>query len=695
MMKRALVLLMLFGALLACAGAAQATLIQDDFEGYSVGPGVPPGWVDASKRPPARWEVVEVDGNKVLKGISDIAPPQSDALAGPYSATGWFVENCEVQVSFAVQTGTGGGIAIGQLDGNRYTGGAYYVDVYVEGDGWVPDSTIYLCEEGLSMGSVVIAAAYLPAGSLQYGMWYDLRLVSTGTTFQVWFRPASTGPWQPSDKIIEAAHDLLHPGHKSYVEGWATCWTQDNIAISTVLFDSFRFEGMPFPAAETFSDDFANDVFSLANWSQHWCALDFPTVDGSQVARVTATSPRAGAVGLGLAKQYYTHNFTLRTSMYLDEAFEGGVAWGWEGTPETDTCYFLQAWREGGLIHFGLAEMINGAGTVLGLGGAPEIPGVNWYTVEVVADYKYYRMWFWPRGEPKPTNPVIAVRPDIAHPGYRLVNLGAVVLWQNGNHVGSFDDFYFHGTPAPSVNTPEGTSVQVEPEPGLSLTFDTVSEEGAASVETSTTAPGGGPGGLEFQGLYYDINTTCVYSGPITISLTYDDTGMTLQQEESLRLMHWVTANQTWVDITVLPVDTLNNIITGVTDSLSVFAIATLPVFDGFLPPINMPPAAMSVFKQKSTIPVKFKLLDAATGAPVPGVVATIWGVRVSLGVPSGVNEAVISTQPDGGDTFRYDPTAGQYIFNLSTKNLSPGVYRIHANIMGGLMDRWVDVAVK
>jgi hypothetical protein len=170
---------------------------------------------------------------------------------------------------------------------------------------------------------------------------------------------------------------------------------------------------------------------------------------------------------------------------------------------------------------------------------------------------------------------------------------------------------------------------------------------------------------------------------------------MTLQQEESLRLMHWLTADQRWENITVLPVDTLNNIVTGVTNSLSVFALAVQPVFDGFRPPINMPPAAMSVFKQKSTIPVKFRLLDAATGAPVPGVVATIWGVRVSLGVPSGVNEAVISTQPDGGDTFRYDPTAGQYIFNLSTKNLAPGVYRIHADIMGGLMDRWVDVAVK
>jgi len=276
------------------------------------------------------------------------------------------------------------------------------------------------------------------------------------------------------------------------------------------------------------------------------------------------------------------------------------------------------------------------------------------------------------------------------------MNLGAVALWQNPHRVAYFDDFFFYGTEAPSVNTPEGSEVEVEPEPGLNMTFDTVDEGGTTTVETSDMAPGGGPGGLEFQGTYYDINTTCVYDGPVTICLSYDDTGMTQQEEESLVLMHWVTADQVWVDITLLPVDTVKNTICGVTDSLSVFALATLPVFEGFLPPINMPPAQTSVFKQKSTIPVKFRLLDAATGAPMPDVEATIWGEIVTEGTPGGVNEPFYSTQPDGGNTFRYDPDSGQYIFNLSTKQLAPGVvYRIHADIMGGLMDRWVDVALR
>jgi hypothetical protein len=466
-----------------------------------------------------------------------------------------------------------------------------------------------------------------------------------------------------------------------------------------MLFDNFYLEAMPFPASEDFSDDFEDSTYSLANWSQHWCTLDFPAVDGSQVGRITTTWRSAG-IGLGLAKQYYTHNFVLRTSMKVDASFSGGVAWGWEGTETADSDFHIEVRRIGGNVTLDFDEEQNSSGgadeTQLAWYQEPEQAGVYWYTIEVAADYKWYRVWWWKRGDPKPASPVIAIPQDLAHPGYRLMNVGAVALWQNPNRVACFDDFFFHGTPAPQVNTPEGSSVQVEPEPGLNMTFDTVSEGGTTTVETSDTAPGGGPGGLEFLGTYYDINTTCVYSGPITISLTYDDSGMTPEQEVNLRLMHWVTADQMWVDITT-SVDRVKNVITGVTDSLSVFAIAQLlPVFQGFLPPINMPPQAMSVFKQKSTIPVKFRLLDPVTGAPWPNVLATIWVEQVTAGVPSGVNEPFNSTQPDGGNAFRYDPAAGQYIFNLSTKALMAGItYRIHASMLGGLMDRWVDVALK
>jgi len=168
---------------------------------------------------------------------------------------------------------------------------------------------------------------------------------------------------------------------------------------------------------------------------------------------------------------------------------------------------------------------------------------------------------------------------------------------------------------------------------------------------------------------------------------------------------HWADANQVWVMnadgsnphwVWTCPPEERSGIFGDETGLLAWSRPARAGyVFVGFLPPINMPPQPMSVFKRGSTIPVKFRLLDSATGAPVGDASARIRIERVADGVPSGVNEPVYSTQPDGGDSFRYDPEAGQYIFNLSTKSLSLGTYRIHAAISGDPTDYWVDVAIR
>jgi len=599
------------------------------------------------------------------------------------------VENSEIGVSMTVTAGSGGGIGIGQFDGNNYVGNAYYIELVV---GNSTTGGVGLCEEGLSAPTRLLAERHF-AVSLNQS--YDLRFVSTGTTFQVWFRQHSTAAWDEStEKIIEVAQDLLHPGHKSYVEGLAGCWAQNNPGPSTVLFDDFRLEAAPFPAATTYSDNFEDSASTLANMEALWCTPQFENLDGSQTVHLTAGAERVAALAVAHAAQYYTHNFTLRTAVRLDESFNGGLGWGAEFTQQVVySDYFLRARARMGTIVVDLREELNDVESQLGIYTQPVDPGVSWYNMELVADYERYRVWWWPRGTAKPADPVIDVAQDVAHLGYRLIAVGGVGIWQDtANWSGYFDDFYFHGTPAPSTNTPPGTGVEVTPEPEMTLTFDNVTEGGTTTVETSTTAPGGGPGGLEFEGTFYDINTTCVFSGPVQIELSYDDTGMTLGEEESLRLMHWVTADQQWEDITVLPVDTANNVVRGETSSLSVFAIALLPTFQGFLQPINMPPAAMSVFRQKSAVPVKFRLLDGA-GAPVPDAEASLWIERVNAGVPSGVNEPFDATQPDAGTSFRC--TGGVYIYNLKTSNLLPGIYRLHAVIMGGLMERTVDVAIR
>src|SRR5205823_3718339 len=87
------------------------------------------------------------------------------------------------------------------------------------------------------------------------------------------------------------------------------------------------------------------------------------------------------------------------------------------------------------------------------------------------------------------------------------------------------------------------------------------------------------------------------------------------------------------------------------------------------LQPINVD--GSSVFKQKSTVPTKFRVCDAnGVSIGAPGVVSSFWLVQVVGGTTaSDVNEAVVSTTPD--TTFRWDSSDRQWIFNVNTKNLN------------------------
>ena len=87
------------------------------------------------------------------------------------------------------------------------------------------------------------------------------------------------------------------------------------------------------------------------------------------------------------------------------------------------------------------------------------------------------------------------------------------------------------------------------------------------------------------------------------------------------------------------------------------------------LQPINAD--GTSVFKQGSTVPAKFRVCDA-NGASIgtAGVASNFKLVKALAGtVESTVNEDVVSTTPD--TAFRWDPSAQQWIYNISTKSLN------------------------
>jgi hypothetical protein len=91
----------------------------------------------------------------------------------------------------------------------------------------------------------------------------------------------------------------------------------------------------------------------------------------------------------------------------------------------------------------------------------------------------------------------------------------------------------------------------------------------------------------------------------------------------------------------------------------------------GILQPVNQDNS--SVFKQGSTIPLKFRVYDNnnMSVGPPPNVVSSFSLNVWSSGTVSDVNEPTDSTTPD--TAFRWSATDQQWIFNLSSKSLGKG----------------------
>jgi hypothetical protein len=122
-----------------------------------------------------------------------------------------------------------------------------------------------------------------------------------------------------------------------------------------------------------------------------------------------------------------------------------------------------------------------------------------------------------------------------------------------------------------SFITPTGDNVQVQPTEDLSITFTEIAESGYTSATMSTENPGPDKTGFKFLGTYYEITTTATFNGLITISIEYDESSIPSGHEDRIALLHWDGSH--WTEITT-SIDFDNNIIYGVTDSFSCFAVA-------------------------------------------------------------------------------------------------------------------------
>lgn len=96
--------------------------------------------------------------------------------------------------------------------------------------------------------------------------------------------------------------------------------------------------------------------------------------------------------------------------------------------------------------------------------------------------------------------------------------------------------------------------------------------------------------------------------------------------------------------------------------------------FGGFLPPIKLD--GTGVYKLGRTLPIKFQLTDV-NSQYISTAVAKLYISKISNGV-AGTNEIVLSTSnADTGNTFRYDQSTNQYIYNLSTNTLAVGSWQL------------------
>jgi hypothetical protein len=122
-----------------------------------------------------------------------------------------------------------------------------------------------------------------------------------------------------------------------------------------------------------------------------------------------------------------------------------------------------------------------------------------------------------------------------------------------------------------SVHVPAGDKINVRPHSKVALEFNRVGKAGTVSASPVLTYPPHPQGA--FLGEVFEVKTTAVFSGVVTVGLSFDGKGKTEKKKNELRLYrNDLKKGSVWEDVT-LSIDTANNVAYGVTDHFSVFGV--------------------------------------------------------------------------------------------------------------------------
>jgi probable HAF family extracellular repeat protein len=225
--------------------------------------------------------------------------------------------------------------------------------------------------------------------------------------------------------------------------------------------------------------------------------------------------------------------------------------------------------------------------------------------------------------------------------------------------------------------TPGGSNVAVEltatlPDGGTSpiqLSFANVSVGGQTSVVASDAGPAP-PAGFKLGDppVVYNVTTSAVFSGSVQLCFGWAEGQFA--NEAALALLHF--DGGVWQDITV-SVDTGNNVICGMSASLSPFAVMEVAfTFSGFRAPVAGMPTYNAV-RAGSAIPLKFSLGGnkglAVFAAGYPQVAA----IACQSGLPGAVLE---ETTTAGASALAYDPATDMYTYIWKTDRAWTGSCR-------------------
>jgi hypothetical protein len=252
---------------------------------------------------------------------------------------------------------------------------------------------------------------------------------------------------------------------------------------------------------------------------------------------------------------------------------------------------------------------------------------------------------------------------------------------------GSYNMFVAKIAPAPNTSA---SNVAIQLTSKAAVTFSSVSDPGTTAVTQTSVGPPAPTGfTLGSPATYIELSTTATYSGSITVCFSY--AGITFPGGIP-QLFHYENGN--WVDVTS-SVDTVNQVVCGSVTSLSPFALFSAPMtVQGFEPPlaalvpVGQPvPMPGSAFKDGRTLPLKLELFEGKlllTGNKVspPSIVAL---VKNGAALDLNVIDLDSGQANDSGTLFRFsDP---DWVYNLSTKNLSAGAYTLSIQTPDGR--RW------